>query len=39
VAWIDNQYMVATPQGDVRNGVIASGEQWIEIDALDIAAG
>lgn len=39
VAWIDNQYMVATPQGQLRNGVIANGNQWLEIAALDVVAG
>lgn len=36
VAWIDNQYMVATPQGRIRSGIIATNEQLLEISALDV---
>lgn len=36
VVWIDNQYMVATPQGQVRNGVIATGRQTLEITDLEV---
>jgi hypothetical protein len=36
VAWVDNQFMVATPQGRFRNGVIATGEQWLEIASLEV---
>jgi hypothetical protein len=39
VAWVDNQYMVATPQGRLRNGLTATGEQWMEISALEVKAG
>ncbi|MCC6456492.1 MAG: family 16 glycosylhydrolase [Caldilineaceae bacterium] len=32
VAWIDNQYMVATPQGRLRHGMVVSEEtQWMEL--------
>lgn len=36
VAWLDNQYAIATPQGILRFGTIASGEQWLEMDSLKI---
>ena len=36
VAWIDNQTMVATPQGQIRSGLIATDEQWLEIAALEV---
>jgi hypothetical protein len=37
VAWIDNQYMVATPQGRLRHGVVATGAQWMELASLQVA--
>jgi len=36
VAWIDNQYIVVTPRGRYRSGVLEAGEQWMELDALTI---
>jgi hypothetical protein len=37
VAWIDNQYMVATPQGRLRHGVVASeGTQGLELASLRV---
>ncbi|HKD76159.1 MAG TPA: hypothetical protein VKB76_11725 [Ktedonobacterales bacterium] len=36
VAWVDNQYIVVTPRGQFRSGVLATGEQWLELDALAI---
>ena len=36
VAWLDNQYAVATPRGVLRFGAIASGPQWFEIDFIKI---
>jgi hypothetical protein len=36
VAWVDNQYMVVTPQGLIRNGLLAMGEQWMEIADLEV---
>lgn len=40
VIWIDNQYMVATPQGRIRHGVISAGEkQWLEYRNLAVTAG
>ncbi|GCE28249.1 hypothetical protein KDA_37330 [Dictyobacter alpinus] len=36
VAWLDNQYAVATPQGSLRFGAIATPEQWFAIDSINI---
>jgi hypothetical protein len=37
VMWLDNQYMVATPQGRFSWGLLdALGCQWMEVDALTI---
>ncbi len=37
VMWLDNQYMVATPQGRFRWGLLdVPGRQWMEIDSLEI---
>ncbi len=37
VVWIDNQYMVATPQGRFSQGVEQlAGEQWLEAAALAV---
>lgn len=36
VIWIDNQTLVATPQGNLRSGVTPCPEQWLEIAALDV---
>jgi hypothetical protein len=36
VAWLDNQYAVATPQGILRFGTVASGPQWFELDTIKI---
>jgi hypothetical protein len=38
VAWIDNQYMVATPQGRFRHGIVASATQSMELAALEVVA-
>lgn len=37
VAWIDNQYAVATPRGAFRFGTLDSGPEWLEIDWLRIS--
>jgi hypothetical protein len=37
VAWIDNQYAVATPRGAFRFGTLASGPEWLELDRLRIS--
>jgi len=36
IAWLDNQYAVATPRGFFRLGTVASGPQWFEIDSVRI---
>jgi hypothetical protein len=36
VAWIDNQYAVATPRGSLRFGTLASEREWLALDALSI---
>lgn len=37
VAWIDNAYAVATPQGRFRLGLVAEPEpQWLEIEDVEI---
>lgn len=37
VAWVDNQYAVATPRGDFGFGTLASGSEWLDLDLLRIA--
>ena len=36
VIWMDNQYMVATPQGEIKHGLVATDEQWLEIASLEV---
>ena len=37
VMWLDNQYLVVTPQGRVRWGLLAApGRQWLEAEYLSI---
>lgn len=36
VAWLDNQYAVATPRGVLRFGTVNSGPQWFELDMVRI---
>jgi hypothetical protein len=36
VAWIDNQYAVATPRGELRFGTIATEREWLELDYIRI---
>ena len=36
VAWVDNQYAVATPRGELRFGTIASEREWLELDSIRI---
>lgn len=36
VAWLDNQYAIATPRGALRFGTVASGPQWFELDSVNI---
>jgi hypothetical protein len=38
VIWLDNQYLVATPWGRLRYGVLAThGAQWLELEHVMIA--
>jgi hypothetical protein len=40
VMWLDNQYMVATPQGRFRWGLLGVPDrQWMEVDSLVIEPG
>jgi hypothetical protein len=39
VAWVDNQYAIATPSGELRFGTIASEREWLELDHIRIHAG
>jgi hypothetical protein len=36
VAWLDNQYAVATPRGILRFGTVSSGPQWLDLDYIKI---
>lgn len=36
VAWIDNQYAIATPRGELRFGALDCAPQWLELSALMI---
>ncbi|GAC1466556.1 MAG: hypothetical protein PVSMB2_33930 [Ktedonobacteraceae bacterium] len=36
VAWLDNQYAVATPRGVLRFGTVSSGPQWFDIGSIKI---
>lgn len=37
VIWLDNQYLIATPWGQLRHGLLAApGEQWMELDWVEI---
>ncbi len=36
VAWLDNQYAIATPRGTFHFGALNSGPEWLEIDSLNI---
>lgn len=36
VAWLDNQYAVATPRGELRFGTVSSGPQWLALDSIKI---
>ncbi|NJN84783.1 MAG: hypothetical protein HC802_22500 [Caldilineaceae bacterium] len=40
VCWLDNQYMVVTPQGRFRHGLVASDQsQWMEVASVSIRPG
>jgi hypothetical protein len=36
VAWLDNQFAIATPRGVLRFGTVSSGPQWLEMSRLTI---
>ncbi len=36
VAWLDNQYAIATPHGILRFSTVTSGPQWFELDSIMI---
>jgi hypothetical protein len=36
VAWLDNQFAIATPRGVLRFGTVSSAAQWFEISKLRI---
>jgi hypothetical protein len=36
VAWVDNQYAIATPRATLRFGTIATGRQWLDLDYVRI---
>ncbi len=38
VAWLDNQFAIATPRGDFRFGTLNCGPQWLEMDSVRIDA-
>jgi beta-glucanase (GH16 family) len=38
VMWLDNQYMVVTPWGRFKYGLLAApGRQWMEVSQLEIS--
>lgn len=40
VIWMDNQYMVVTPQGRFRHGILPQPQtQWMEVAQMDVRAG
>ncbi len=40
VLWLDNQYMVATPWGSFKYGLLETpGRQWLEVSQLSIVKG
>ncbi len=38
VAWLDNQYAIASPQGILRFGTVTTRPEWFELDSLRIEA-
>lgn len=36
VAWMDNEYAVVTPRGELRFGKARAGSQWLDIDSVKI---
>ncbi len=39
VAWLDNQYAIATPRGTFRFGTVSTTPEWFEIDSIAIEPG
>lgn len=39
VAWVDNQYAIATPRGQFRFDTLATGPEWLEVESLQILPG
>lgn len=40
VMWLDNQYMIATPWGRFKYGLLdGPGRQWLEVSKLEISSG
>ena len=39
VAWVDNQYAIATPRGQFRFGTLATGPEWLELESVRIIHG
>lgn len=37
VAWLDNQYAIATPRGVLRFGTVSCEPQWLELGSVSIA--
>ena len=38
VAWLDNQYAIATPRGVLRFGTVSCGPQWLGLDSVEITS-
>jgi hypothetical protein len=36
VAWLDNQYAIATPRGVLRFGTVSTDQEWFELDSVRI---
>ncbi len=37
IAWCDTQFAIATPRGEIRFGLLATGPEWLELADLAIA--
>lgn len=38
VAWLDNEFAIATPDGKLRFGKTKTGPQWLDVDSIKIEA-
>lgn len=36
VAWLDNEYAVVTPRGELQFGKTTCGKQWLDMDSITI---